>query len=336
MKKISLVFLVTLCTVYTGLLAQTSSSKPEPKPTDAVISKFNEGAAKVNSGDFKNAISLFDELIVLAEKIGPDGNEMKLKAQTQLPLLHYRVANALINQKKYDEAIPELEKTIELCTLYNNNQPTKEKALKFLPQLLTGIGSRKIKEKDFSSAIQNFDEALKYDSSYSKAYLGKGKCCAEQFREKDMLDNLNKAIELSNALGDTTNSQKARNYIVDFYIKQGNASLAEVDTENADYSLAISSFEKAVSYDPDASDAFLMLAMICNFSSEFDKAIEYGNKALTSEKDPTKMAAINYELGNAYFNIADYTNACTCYNKVLTGSFAEKARIKKTKVPGCN
>ena len=301
MKTMKTVLLSTLCSISLGLFAQTSAPKPAQRPIDAVIAKFNEGAAKVNSGDFKTAIADFDEVIILAEKLGDEANDLKTKSQAQLPVLHYQVANALINQKKYEEAIPELEKAVELADLYNNNQVTKEKALKFLPQLLTGVASQKYKEKNLAVAIENFDEAIKYDANYSKAYLGKGKVFSDQSKEKEMLENLNKAIEIAKQAADTKTSEKAQSYISEFYVNQGNINLSEVDPEDIDYSPAIASFEKA----------------------------------LESEKDANQIAAINYELGNGYFGIAEYTLACESFNKALVGPTAEKAQSKKEKVLGC-
>jgi tetratricopeptide (TPR) repeat protein len=306
------------------------------KPIDPVIAKFNDGAAKVNAGDFKTAIADFEEVIVLAEKLGAEGNDLKLKAQTQLPVLHYQVASAAMKNKKFEEAIPSLKKSIELANLYSNNAETKAKALKYLPSMLTGVGSQKYKDQNLTLAMQNFDEALKYDPAYGKAYLGKGIIYADQMKEKEMLENLDKAIELSKAGGDQKTVDLAQTRLGSYYINMGNMNLAEVDPEDVDYSPAITSFEKAISYNPSATDAYYTLAVIWNKSNEFDKAIEYGKKAVAIETDATKIAAINYELGIGYFGNADYPMACEAFNKAMIGQLAEKAQAKKEKVPGCN
>jgi tetratricopeptide (TPR) repeat protein len=327
MKKMKFALLAVVCSMSLALFAQ--------KPIDPVIAKFNDGVAKVNAGDFKTAIADFEEVLTLPETAEAKKNDLRNKAKTQLPVLYYQVANGLINQKKYEEAIPGLRKTVELADLYGNNGPTKEKAIKFLPQLLTGVGSQKLKEKDLPAALSNFNEAIKYDASYAKAYLGKGKVYADQFKEKDMLENLSKATELAKAAADQKTAERAQAYLGEFYVNQGNINLADVDPENPDYSPAIASFEKAVSYNPAAADAYYMLAVIWNKSVEFDKALGNCKKALESETDATKIAAINYELGNAYFGNAEYPLACEAFNKALIGPFAEKAQAKKEKVPGC-
>ena len=327
MKKKIFAFVVFVFSMSVAIFAQT--------PMDPVIEKFNEGAAKVNGGDFKNAISDFDEVILLAESVGTDANDLKLKAQEQLPVLHYQVATGFMKQKKFEEAIPSLEKTVELAELYGNNQSTKEKALKYLPQLLTGVGSQKYKDQDFTAAMQLFDETIKYDGSFAKAYLGKGLIFADQFKEKEMIEYLGKCIELSNAAGDEKTRDLAQIRLGAYYTSQGNLDMADIDPEDPDFGYAIESFEKAVSYNAAAADAYYMLAVIWNKENEFDKAVDNCKKALTSETDETKIAAINYELGNAYFNSAEYTLACEAFNKALVGPFSEQAQTKKEKIPGC-
>jgi tetratricopeptide (TPR) repeat protein len=328
MKTKMLASLALLISATTSVFAQT--------PMDPIIAKFNDGAAKVNASDFKTAIADFEEVIVLAEKLGPQANDLKSKSQTQLPVLYYQVASISMKAKKYDEAIPNLIKTIELADLYANNAPTKEKAVKYLPQLLTGVGSQKFKEKNYPDALKNFDDALKYDPNYAKAFLGKGLVFAEQFKEKEMLDNLGKAMELSKAVADQKTIDQAQLRLGSYYVSQGNTNLADVDPEDIDYAPAIASFEKALTYNPASADAFYMLAVIWNKSDDYDKAIQNGKKALESETDATKIAAINFELGTAYFGVADYTLACDAFNKAMVGPFAEKATAKKEKVPGCN
>ena len=65
------------------------------------------------------------------------------------------------------------------------------------------------------------------------------------------------------------------------------------------------------------------------------KRLAHGEKALTKAEGEDKIAAINYELGNAYMGMAEYDKACRAYKKAMSGAFEEKAATKKDKVPGC-
>ena len=316
------------------LNAQAQAQKTSP--LDPVIEKFNDGANKVNAGDYGTAIAEFQEVLVLAEGLGATANDLKSKAEEQLPILHYQVALSLMKQKKFEEAIPFLEKTVQLADSYENNQATKDKALKNLSALLIGVGTLKIKAEKPDEAIKLFQAALKYSPNDPKIFLGLGIVYADKMDEQKMITNLEKSIELAKAGNDPKTIELAQQKLSLFYINLGNTDLADVDTENPDYSFAINDFEKAISYDTRATDAYYYLAMIYNKTLEFDKAIENALKALETETIDVKIAAINYELGNGYFNTADYKKACEALNKAMVGPIAEKAQGRKEKVPGCN
>lgn len=313
-------------------------------PMDPVIALFNDGAAKINAGDFKTAIADFEEVIPRAEevsnassdpKVKSTANDLITKSKAQLPVLYYQVATAQIKANKYEDALPNLIKTVELSDLYGNNADNKAKALKYLPQLYKSVGDQKLKGKNYSAAHENYDNALRYDPDYTRAILGKGMVFAEQMKEKDMVQYLTRAIELAKQAADEKTVETATLRLGKYFVNRGNIDLADIDPEEPDYSLAIESFEKAISYNPAAADAYYMLAVIWNKNIEFDKAIENSKKALEFETDATKIGAINLELGNGYFGIAEYSLACEAYNKAMVGPIAEKAVAKKEKVPGC-
>ncbi len=333
MKKMMIAFITLFILVSNLLNAQAQTQKVSP--LDPVITKFNNGANKVNAGDYANAIADFQEVLVLADGVGATANDLKTKAQEQLPLLHYQVALNFIKQKKYEEAIPYLEKTIQFADAYGNNQASKDKALKQLATLFIGVGTQKIKAKDPDGAIKYFQSALKYSPNDPKPYLGMGIVYADKMDEQKMLTNLQKSIELAKAASDQKTIEQAQQKMGRFYINIGNADLAEVATDLPDYSSAIKNYEKAISYDPKATDAYYYLAVIFNKTLEFDKAISNSLKALQSETVDTKIAAINYELGIGYFSTADYKKACETFNKAMVGAIAEKAQARKAKVPGC-
>ncbi len=332
MKKMKFALFVILVSLNGFIFAQTKPSSP----LDPIITKFNDGANKVNTGDYTSAIAEFEEVLVMADGVGASANDLKAKAQEQIPILNYQLATGYMKQRKYEEAIPYLEKTIQMADAYSNNAATKEKAIKFLSTLLVGVGTQKYKDQDLDNALKYFQSALNYSPDDAKAYLGMGLIYADKMDEEKMISNLKKSIDLAKAAGDEKTVELAQQKLGLFYINIGNVDLADVNTEDPDYSYAIADFEKAISFDPQASDAYYMLSMIYNQTQNFDKGLEYGLKALKNETVDVKIAAINYELGIAYFNTAEYAQACESFKKALVGPVAEKAQARKEKVPGCN
>ena len=303
---------------------------------DQVIALFNDAAEKTNKADYATAALDFEQLIVIAEKVGAEANDLKSKAQEQLPVLNWQLAAGLLKQKKFEEAIPYLEKVVQYSNEFNNNASTKERVIKLLPQVYAGIGTQQFRDRSFDEALILFDKALGIDGNYTPALLGKGLIYAEQEDEKNMVVNLEKAIEFAKASNDTRSLETATGRLARYYSEIGDMELEAMDEFDEDYSFAIEFFEKAIGYDPEYSDASYKLTIIYNKKLEFDKAIEYGQKALSKERDEVKVAAINFELGNAYTNTAQYDLACAAFNKALVGPIEEMAIRRKEKVPGCN
>ena len=86
-----------------------------------VINEFNEGVAKVNNQEYDASLEHFNQVLTLAETVGAEADEMKMKAQEQIPLAYYRQATLFLKRRQFDNAIPYLENTVRTATDFNNN-----------------------------------------------------------------------------------------------------------------------------------------------------------------------------------------------------------------------
>ena len=301
---------------------------------DDAIAKFNDGADAINKGEFSLAISQFNELLVLAETVGPEADNLVSQAKAQMPLLHYQVATGFIKQKDYENAISSLENTVALSDAYGNNEDKKEKALKYLPQLLTGVGTQDFRDENYDKAIERFQSAIKYSPNYPKAWLGLGLVYQKKFNEGEMLTALTKAIELGNKYKDTKTVSSAQEALASYYVEEANLEFEDRDPMDEDFSYLIELYEKALSFQPSNADANYKLAQIYNRMVEYDLAIKHAKKALETEVVEIKVAAINFELGNAYVGNAEYDLACAAFDKAMVGVIEEKAISRKEKY--CN
>lgn len=319
-----------------ALLCFVFSSVVQAQDLNEVIKLFNDAAENTNKGEYQTAINDFEKVLELGAKIGDEANDLVGKAKEQLPVLYWQISAGYLKQKKFEEAIPSLEKTVEYATEFDNNAATRVRAEKMLPQVYTAVATQKFRDKNFEEAIAIFDKAIKVDPVYSKAFLGKGLAYAELENEKNMVEALEGAIKLAKAENDPKTVETALQKLVRYYTDLGDEELAELDPDEKDFTYAIEYYNKALAYDQSAADPNYKMAMIYNQQSDFDKAIEYGNRALETETVDVKIAAIQLELGNAYFNIAQYPKACEAYNKAMVGPIEEMAIRRKEKVPGCN
>jgi tetratricopeptide (TPR) repeat protein len=222
-----------------------------------------------------------------------------------------------------------------MANLYGNNVEIKEKASKYIPQLAVGVGTLKYRDGNTEEAMKMFDLTLSYEPNNGKAYLGKGLIYNDQEEIKKMIENLEKAIELSAAC-DAKTADLARQTIAKYYVKTGDSELEALDPAEEDFSYIMEQYEQALGYDPSNADAHYKLAVINNRMVEYDKAVLHCKKALETETNDVKIAAIHFELGNAYVGNAEYAMACESFNKAMVGIFEERAAAKKKNVPGCN
>ncbi|MCF8378535.1 MAG: hypothetical protein K9H49_03095 [Bacteroidales bacterium] len=300
-----------------------------------VVAKFNTGADHINKGEYTIAINHLQEVIAMAETVGQDADDLAVKSKNQIPLLNYQAAIGYMKQKDYENAIPYLENTVNLANAYGNNEEYKSKAMNYLPALLTGVGTQKIKSDDCEGALNYFSSAVNYSPDYAKAHLGLGLCYKNNFNEEEMIASLTKAIELSKAQGDEKTLREAQDGLAGYFVEMGKMELEDMDPVDEDFSYAIEAFKKALEFHPENSDANYQLAIINNRMGESDLAIEHGLKALELETVEIKIAAINLEIGNAYFNKAELDLACEAYNKALVGVIEDIALSKMERIPGC-
>ena len=111
-------------------------------------------------------------------------------------------------------------------------------------------------------------------------------------------------------------------------------SLQLIAQEN-DYTYVVEACENALSANPENPRALYHLALVNNKKVEYDAAVDYATKALQFETEPVWVSAIQFELGTAYQNSAEYDKACEALKKVVEEPFLTRAE-KKIEIIGCN
>ena len=301
-----------------------------------VINEFNTGVEKLNNQEYDVSVEHFNQVLAMSETVGDEAQDMKTKAEEQIPLAYYRQAIVFMKRKQYDNAIPYFEKTVEYSSLYKNNDDANSKSLKYLPQLYMMEGNRAWKNQSMDEANALFDKALAMDDTQYKAHQGKGYVAMDQNDTETMLNEFNLAKQGAMAANDAETADKINGDIDNYYNKFITDEMEMVDPEENDYSFVIEACEKALAANPGNPRALYHLALIKNKMVEYDAAIEYALKALQYESEAVWQSAINFELGSAYQNTVDYEKACEALNKVVEEPFLTSAEKKMGSIPGCN
>jgi len=295
-----------------------------------VIESFNAGAAEVSAGNYEAAIENFVATIDQATALGAEGDEMKAKAEEQIPPLYYRMALDTYKEKDIPGAIVKFEETVAACDKYGDDD-IKDKSLKYIPQLYNANGLAQLKSEDYDGAIASFDKAVEYQPDYARAIYGKGLVYRKQDDNDNMVATLEQAIEVGNASGDDKTAEAATKILKDHFLNSGKLAFKDENWEEA-----ISNFESSFKYDSEDPEPYYLICVIHGRQGDFEKAVEYGTRALEYEEDDAdKQARVYYELGNAYVSLVEYDKACAAFKNCLVEPYTASVKHKMDNVLKC-
>ena len=316
MNKVKVILSVLFLNFTVFLFAQTINQAGEA---------FNNGIQNTKDKNYELAIKSYNKCIDICKAIGAEGDELKANAEKQLTNAYYYSGKNFYISKKYDEAIRDFKKTVEIAENTNNPEMV-DKANDYLAKVYRLKGNDFYKKKDYERAITNFDKALYYNPKYFKAYYGK----ALVFKKLEDTENfriaMDKVIELAPA--DDQTSAKAKSISRKLYI-----TLAGKDLQHGDNSAALNLLNISLEYGTTDPQAYYFFAIIYNNTSKWDKAIESAQKALEYEKE--SKVNIYFELGKAYEGAGNKEAACNAYKNVTTGPNVEAAKHKITQELKC-
>lgn len=195
------------------------------------------------------------------------------------------------------------------------------------------------RQGDYAAAVREFQEAVRKDPSYSKAYINLGLAYRRLGDFESALKNYDKAVEMSPGSAEiklSATSYKANLYVdtkdykkaiatMDLYlkdnpndgdmlylkgkvIKDGLGKLGE----------SIQILQQAVQADPNLAKAYLELANAFNVNADQTNAVSSAQKGLSVSKDAETTAGLNFELADAYRKAGNVGEAVKYYNNSKT------------------
>ncbi len=327
MKKRVLISLVVLALAGVSIFAQTTL-------TD-VINEFNAGVESLNDQAYEPALTQFNKSLELCEAVGEESDDMKKKAQEQIVGTHYRQAITLMKRKQYDKALPSLENTVKYAKEYEVKPEYAQNAIKYLPSLYLREGNVLRMQEKYDEAIDIFDKALELQPTLYKAHQGKGMVYKDINNTDMMLEEFAIARQKAVQKNDQEVINDINAAINGHFRVLIDEELIMMDPEDPDFTFLLDICDEAIQANDQNSYAYWQAATALNKMVEYDKAIEYAEKAVAYETDPVLLSALNYELGMAYYNTVRYEDACQAFNKVTEEPFLGKAEKKMSATPNC-
>lgn len=321
MKKILAVIFMT----FTALMAGNLYGQTLQEAADA----YNKALEQKNT-DLPGSINSLISVSAMCDKVGTEADDLKKMVNGAIPDLQYSLANNLLREKKYDEAIAAFDKTSEYAKKYNDPEKI-EKVQAQVPKIYFAKGLDQFKAEDIDGALASMNKATELDPEYTKAFYTKGLIYKKKDDAVNMQTALDKAIELADKEGDTVTSEKAKESMAGSLLVSANKALTAKK-----YADAIKLANSSLNYSTTRSNTYLILVLSYNATSKFDQAIEAGNKGLELESKPEKQADFYFQLGKAYEGKKDNANACASFKKVTAGPNKAAADYEIKTVLKCN
>lgn len=329
LKQISLALVAALFAI--PAVAQTEAE---------AITAFNKGYEEASAENFDAAIEAYRQALTIANQLGPDGEEIKGKAETQIPLVHFRKAASIYQNFQNDRSVENLDATIEafeeVVEVGNefNDERVVPRAKGNIPRLYYSKSVLLYGNDEFEAAMEAVDEAINRNPNYATAYYHKAKIVKKQGDSNGdgiMDENIDKglewydrAIQVAEAQDDVDLAEKASEAAHDELLAVGTRASED---GNTDYAIEI--LTRALNYDDESADVYYRLAEAHNKENNAQEAIDNANQALDYETGGrTDKAKIYFELGFALQTLGNKTEACDAFTNALYGPFKSPAEHK--------
>jgi tetratricopeptide (TPR) repeat protein len=288
-----------------------------------VIKFYNEGANSIQTNP-QAAITAFENVINLSDKVGESAADLKQKAIQVLPGLYVKIASNLMNEKKPAPAIIKAAKKAAAAAEKYGNATAKENAGRILVQGYYNMGIDFYSKKDYNKALLSFDSLLTINPGYSSAIFNKALIYRTQNNAAAFEETIDSFLEKMKSPADSAKAKQASKLALEYFRAAGSQLNQANKTDEA-----LVQLNKAAKYGDD-KDLFYFFADVYNKKKNFDSAIEYARKGLSLETgDAAAKAKYYFQLGLAQAGKGQTAEACASFKNALFGAFAEAAKAER-------
>lgn len=269
---------------------------------------------------------------------------------------HYAQATKNFEMGKYERAIKEYNKAIELnpfdAHAYNGRGESRSnldkleeamadfnKALKFAPDYSTSYyerGNLRLKLGEYKDAIEDYDKAILLAPNNIDAYYNRGNAEMNLGKYKEAKEDYSKAIKINPDFGDAyyargviksclgRNAEAIKDYNqgIKFGIKFAEMSdvyndLGIAEGEIGKYKRALKNFNQAIAFNSKNAEVYYNRGYVYLLLKKYKKAIENYNKSLLYYAGNLNKSGIYYWRGMAKYRLGNLNKAVKDFNKAI-------------------
>ncbi len=312
--------LLTIIFLSGGLFAQS---------VNEAGAKYNEGNENYKAKDYAAAAASYEEALKIAKEVGPDAADIKSSIEKQLVNAYMKNGLKLYKSKDYDASIASLEKSYELAQSIGDTDTSKKLKI-YISKIRVANGNSMLKDNNTNDAFAEYKMASEIYPKNEQAYYGMGLVYKTNGDIKNMLVNMDKAIEAAGTSSKKAKTaKKAKVTAAKTLVFEG---ATEIQKEHPDK--GIEYITQSFNYMPGDGNTYYYLTLAYNKKKEWTNAIDAGKKAIELTCD--NMGDANFALGQAYEGNGNTAEACAAYKLVTTGPNVEAAKYQMTQVLKCN
>lgn len=311
MKKIFVTLLVALCSL--GIAAAQDLEK--------ATEIYNNAAAAIDNNKAE-AISLFEQALDMATKLGSEGAEIADQCKGIIPKLYVSLGKEFVNEKKMDEAVAQFKKAIEKGEAFGDTDVVEE-AKGLIPQILMADANQALNAKDYDAAVAGYQKVIDADPTNGQAHLRKGQALAAQGKADDAI----KSFELATENGQ---EEAAAKQLSNIYVKKAVACQKAKDMKGA-----LENAQKSTEY-VDNANAEKIIGISALSLKQNKVAADAFEAYLSMSPNAADKAQIMYQLGTALVGAGDNAKACGYFKQIAQDAkWGEAARYQITTLK-CN
>ena len=271
---------------------------------NSVTETYNNGAMELEMGNKEAALGYFQAALSAAEELGEEGMQIADNCKMTIPVLMSSIAKDYIKAEMYDEAIEQLNKTIETAELFGNTAEADE-AKALINQTLMAKGNALINAKDYEGAIAVYNQFIAAEPTNAMASLRVGMAYGAT-------GNTEAAEAAYLVAAENGQEKNAFKQLSNLFVKKAAAVLK---TKN--YAEAIELALKSNEYLENAT-AMKVAGTAASALQKNEEAIQYLEKYLELSPNAKDAAQMKYTIAATAQVIGDKEKAKTYYQQLLS------------------
>ncbi|AXI99997.1 Tetratricopeptide repeat-containing protein [Cyclonatronum proteinivorum] len=303
-----------------SLLVLAAAGYTQAQDRAAAVDAFNEAQELLRASQFEQALAQFQETRRIAQQAGSDADDIRERAETQIPAIQVQIGQNSFRARNFEQAISEFDKAYELANDVGNTRIAQQVSAN-IPVIMLQWGNTEFNANNNDRAEEIYRMALERNENYAQAFHQLGLIERRRGNMDAALSNFDRAAELATAQGRTDVAQQARNSARDYLTFAG---ATQIEEEN--FRRAVELLNRSLTYDNNHAETLYRLSEAHNQLGNWSQAVTNATRALEFEQGgQVARARIFFELGFAQMNQGNDSQACTAFSNAAFGNFRAPA-----------